>query len=142
MVDWATVASVLVVARFCAIRSELGIAEEWYEKTAQEDLFGVEKARVNDDRLYRGLVALAKQKERLCGHLIERYKDWFGVRMEFLLYDVTSIFFEGSAGRNPKAARGIRATRGATASRCGSGSCARRRVCRWASRFSLGTATM
>ena len=106
MVDWATVACVLVVARFCAIRSELGIAEEWYEKTALEDLLGVEKARINDDRLYRGLDALAKQKERLCGHLIERYKDWFGVRMEFLLYDVTSTFFEGSAGRNPKAARG------------------------------------
>lgn len=106
MVDWATVACVLVVARFCAIRSELGIAEEWYEKTALEDLLGVEKARINDDRLYRGLDALARQKERLCAHLIERYKDWFGVRMEFLLYDVTSTFFEGSAGRNAKAARG------------------------------------
>jgi len=70
MVDWATVACVLVVARFCAIRSELGIAEEWYEKTALEDLLGVEKARINDDRLYRGLDALARQKER--------YKDWFG----------------------------------------------------------------
>jgi len=70
MVDWATVECVLVVARFCAIRSELGIAEEWYEKTALEDLLGVEKARINDDRLYRGLDALARQKER--------YKDWFG----------------------------------------------------------------
>ena len=106
MVDWATVACVLVVARFCAIRSELGIAEEWYAKTALEDLLGVEKARINDDRLYRGLDALARQKERLCAHLIERYKDWFGGRMEFLLYDVTSTFFEGSAGRNAKAARG------------------------------------
>ena len=106
MVDWATVACVLVVARFCAIRSELGIAEEWYAKTALEDLLGVEKARINDDRLYRGLDALARQKERLCAHLIERYKDWFGVRMEFLLYDVTSTFFEGAAGRNAKAARG------------------------------------
>lgn len=37
---------------------------------------------------------------------MERYRDWFGVRMEFLLYDVTSTFFEGQAGKNPQAARG------------------------------------
>jgi hypothetical protein len=35
------------------------------EKTALEDLLRVEKARINDDRLYRGLDALARQKERL-----------------------------------------------------------------------------
>ena len=39
-VDWPTVASVLVAARFCSQRSELGIAEGWYEKTALEDLLG------------------------------------------------------------------------------------------------------
>jgi transposase len=105
-VEWPTVASVLVAARFCAQHSELGIAEQWYEKTALEDLLGVEKERINDDRLYRGLDALGRQKEKLCAHLIERYRDWFGVRMEFLLYDVTSTFFEGQADRNPKAARG------------------------------------
>jgi transposase len=105
-VEWPTVASVLVAARFCAQRSELGIAEQWYEKTALEDLLGVNNQRINDDRLYRGLDALGRQKEKLCAHLIERYRDWFGVRMEFLLYDVTSTFFEGQAQSNPKAARG------------------------------------
>ena len=105
-VDWPTVASVLVAARFCGQRSELGIAEGWYEKTALEDLIGVEEKLINDDRLYRGLAALGGQKEKLCAHLIERYRDWFGVRMEFLLYDVTSTYFEGDASRNPKAARG------------------------------------
>lgn len=105
-VDWPTVASVLVAARFCAQPSELGIAEHWYEKTALEDLLGIDKERINDDRLYRGLDALGRQKEKLCAHLMERYRDWFGVRMEFLLYDVTSTFFEGQAERNPKAARG------------------------------------
>ena len=42
----------------------------------------------------------------LCGHLLERYRDWFGVGFEFLLYDVTSTYFEGLALRNAKAARG------------------------------------
>lgn len=106
MVNWSTVASVLVAARFCAQRSELGIAEGWYESTALEDLLGVEKTQINDDRLYRGLDVLGRHKEKLCAHLIERYRDWFGVRMEFLLYDVTSTFFEGQADKNPKAQRG------------------------------------
>lgn len=105
-VGWEMVASVLVVARFCSQRSELGIAEGWYEKTALEDVLGVEKSRINDDRLYRALDVLGEHKEKLCAHLIERYRDWFGVRMEFLLYDVTSTFFEGSAAKNPKAQRG------------------------------------
>ena len=105
-VDWPTVASVLVSARFCAQASELGIAEGWYEKTALEDILGVEKERINDDRLYRALDVLGDHKEKLCAHLMERYRDWFGVRLEFLLYDVTSTFFEGQAVRNPKAARG------------------------------------
>lgn len=105
-VDWPTVASVLVSARFCAQQSELAIAEDWYEKTALEDILGVEGARINDDRLYRALDVLGRHKEKLCAHLMERYRDWFGVRMEFLLYDVTSTFFEGQAGQNPKAARG------------------------------------
>lgn len=33
-------------------------------------------------------------------------EQWFGVRFEFLLYDVTSTCFEGQAGRNPQAERG------------------------------------
>lgn len=105
-VPWPQAISVLAVARFCAQRSELGIAEGWYERTALEDLLGIDPGAINDDRLYRALDVLGAHKERLCAHLMERYRDWFGVRMEFLLYDVTSTFFEGQATANEKAARG------------------------------------
>ena len=105
-VPWATVASVLTVARFCAQRSELGIAERWYQHSALGDLLGVSWQKINDDRLYRGLDVLAAHKEKLCAHLMERYRSWFGVQFEFLLYDVTSTFFEGQAEANEKAARG------------------------------------
>jgi hypothetical protein len=37
---------------------------------------------------------------------MERYRQWFGVRFEFLLYDVTSTYFEGEAEHNPQAQRG------------------------------------
>jgi transposase len=49
---------------------------------------------------------LGAHKDELCEHLMKRYRDWFGVRFEFLLYDVTSTYFEGQALGNSKAARG------------------------------------
>ena len=84
-VPWPTVAGVLAVARFCGQRSELGVAERWYAHSAMEDLLGVSWERVNDDRLYRGLDVLAAHKDKLCAHLMERYRSWFGVAFEFLL---------------------------------------------------------
>jgi len=105
-VAWETVACVLTVARFCAQVSELGVAERWYQRTALEDLLGLRWEQVNEDRLYRGLDQLHAQKEKLSQHLLRRYQSWFGVRFEFLLYDVTSTFFEGQALGNTKAARG------------------------------------
>ena len=105
-VPWHQVAAVLTVARFCAQRSELGVAEHWYERTALAELTGIPLEKINDDRLYRGLDVLATHKEQLCSHLQKRYRDWFGVQFEFLLYDVTSTYFEGQGLANTKAARG------------------------------------
>jgi hypothetical protein len=105
-VPWPTVASVLGVARFCAQHSELGIAQRWYQHSALADLLGVSWQKINDDRLYRALDVLGAHKEALCAHLMERYRTWFGVQFEFLLYDVTSTFFEGQALGNDQAARG------------------------------------
>jgi transposase len=105
-VEWAQVAALLTVARFCAQRSELGVAEHWYDTTALDDLIGVNTELVNDDRLYRALDRLGTHKEALCAHLMSRYRQWFGVRFEFLLYDVTSSYFEGQAEGNPLAQRG------------------------------------
>jgi transposase len=105
-VGWADMACILAVARFCAQSSELAIAEHWYEQTALEDITGIPLDQINDDRLYRGLDALGAHKQKLCAHLMDRYRDWFGIQFEFLLYDVTSTFFEGQAKENAKAARG------------------------------------
>jgi transposase len=105
-VNWGSVAALLTIARFCGQRSELGIAEHWYGTTALDELLGVDPKLVNDDRLYRALDQLGTHKEALCTHLMERYRQWFGVRFEFLLYDVTSTFFEGQAERNDQARRG------------------------------------
>jgi len=105
-IGWDVLACVLTLGRFCAQPSELSLAERWYDDTALEDLLGVPLAKINDARLYRGLDALLPHKDALCQHLLAKYRDWFGVRFEFLLYDVTSTFFEGQALKNEKAARG------------------------------------
>jgi transposase len=105
-VPWELTACILALARFCGQQSELEVAERWYADSALEDLLGVPFGQVNDARLYRGLDVLHAHKDRLCQHLLARYQSWFGVQFEFLLYDVTSTYFEGLALRNEKAARG------------------------------------
>jgi transposase len=105
-VSWSIMACILVLARFCAPSSELQIAESWYEKTALSDLLGVLKNKVNDDRLYRSLDALLPYKDALCKHLQKRYGELFGTRFDFLFYDITSTYFEGSGENNPQAKRG------------------------------------
>jgi len=105
-VDWPLIFCLLTLARFCSPSSELAIAESWYEKTALEDLLGVPVKMVNDDRLYRALDHILPHKEALSKHLQDRYKDLFGANFDFLLYDVTSTYFEGQCKKNPKAKRG------------------------------------
>jgi len=105
-VPWELTACILTLARFCGQRSELEVAERWYADSVLEDLLGVPLSQVNEARLYRGLDVLQEHQERLGKHLLEKYRDWFGVQFEFLLYDVTSTYFEGQALGNEKAARG------------------------------------
>ncbi|PJC72632.1 MAG: hypothetical protein CO012_11695 [Syntrophobacterales bacterium CG_4_8_14_3_um_filter_49_14] len=105
-IPWSAMVCILVMARFCAPSSELQIAESWYDKTALDDLLGVACEKVNDDRLYRALDALLPYKDKLCRHLQARYGELFGATFDFLFYDITSTYFEGSAKGNPQAKRG------------------------------------
>ncbi len=105
-VSWSQVAEILVVARFCEPSSELHIAEDWYRRTALEDILGVRPKRVTHKRLYQGLDQLLPHKDELEAHLKECYGRLFSADFDLLLYDVTSTYFEGEAKRNPMAKRG------------------------------------
>jgi Transposase DDE domain len=105
-VPWATMAAVLVLARLCEPSSELHIAEDWYRRTALEDLLALPAALVNDDRLYRALDRLLPHKPALEQHLVARLGELFALDYDLLLYDVTSVYFEGQAAANPLAQRG------------------------------------
>ena len=105
-VSWSLMAAVLVIARLCGPSSELHIAEDWFRRTALDDLLGLPEPKVNDDRLYRALDRLLPHKDALESHLKERLGTLFKLEYDLLLYDITSTYFEGQANRNPLAARG------------------------------------
>lgn len=69
-VPWATRAQVLVLARLCKPSSELHIAEDWYRRTALDDLLALPAPLVNDDRCYRALDRLLPHKMALEQHLV------------------------------------------------------------------------
>lgn len=105
-VSWAQLAMILVVARLCEPSSELHLAEDWYRRTALEDLTGIPPEDIYHTRLYRALDQLLPQKKALETHLKNRLGSLFGLDYEILLYDVTSTYFEGKAASNSKAQRG------------------------------------
>lgn len=105
-VAWSTMAAILTIARLCEPSSELHIAEDWYRRTALEDLLGVPADQVNDDRLYRALDRLVPHKTAIEQHLRQRLGELFTLDYDLLLYDVTSTYFEGQAVGNPQAKRG------------------------------------
>jgi transposase len=105
-VPWSVMAAVLVVARLCEPSSELHIAETWYRTTALEDLLGLASEKLNDDRLYRALDRLLPHKTEIERHLVKRLGELFALDYDLLLYDVTSVYFEGLAQGNPLAQRG------------------------------------
>src|SRR5258708_3613992 len=105
-VRWEARAAILVSARLWEPSSELHIAEDWYRRTALDDILGVPVERVNDDRLYRALDQLLVHKEALENHLRTRLGELFSIDYDLLLYDVTSTYFEGACEANPMAKRG------------------------------------
>ncbi len=105
-VPWSVMAAVLVIARLCEPSSELHIAEDWYRRTALEDLLTLPAESVNEQRLYRALDQLLPHKNAIEGHLKQRLGELFALEYDLLLYDVTSTYFEGLAAGNVLAARG------------------------------------
>lgn len=105
-VSWGEVVLILVLARLCEPSSELHIAEDWYRRTALENLLGIKPEFVNESRLYRALDCLLPHKRELEIHLKRRLGELFALDYDLLLYDVTSTYFEGEAKRNELAQRG------------------------------------
>ena len=105
-VPWSRVAAVLAINRLCAPGSELAVEQQWYPSTALEDLFHIEKDKINDTRLYRCLDRLLPLKSKIEQHRKQRYGELFQAEFDVLLYDLTSTYVEGAAEENPRMRRG------------------------------------
>jgi len=82
------------------------IAEHFYRETALAQLLGIPAHKIYEMRLYRALDQLLPQKEELEVFLKNRLGELFDLEYDFLLYDVTSTYFEGQAKGNAKAKHG------------------------------------
>ncbi|MCB1035888.1 MAG: IS1634 family transposase [Acidobacteria bacterium] len=79
---------------------------EWARRTALADVLGADLDALCDEALYRQLDRLHPHRAAIEAGLAEREKTLFNLDDSYLLYDLTSTYFEGQCARNPKAQRG------------------------------------
>jgi transposase len=104
-VPMTVIATLIAVNRLVDPRSERGIFR-WLPRTALPELLDYAPTRLTLNHLYRCLSLVEPHKAALEKHLADQGRDLFHFRNELLLYDLTSTYFEGRLGRNPKAQRG------------------------------------
>jgi hypothetical protein len=91
---WLNVFKTLVCYRLIDPGSEWRLHWQWYERSAMGDLLGEDFGLVQIDKLYRCLDKLLLHKEGLFCFLRQRWQALFDIRLEVLLYDLTSTYFE------------------------------------------------
>ena len=105
-VPWEKVLQLLVVHRLIDPGSEYRLHRQWFDRSAMDQLLGVDYAAADKDRLYRCLDRLAGHQEELFRHLRGHWQTLFHTSFDVLLYDLTSTYFEGMCKANPKAKHG------------------------------------
>jgi transposase len=105
-VPWEKVLQLLTIHRLIAPGSEYRLHREWFLASAMDELLGVDFQAASKDRLYRCLDRVLEHKADLFRHLRQRWQDLFAAEFDVLLYDLTSTYFEGMSGQNPKARHG------------------------------------
>ena len=105
-VAWPQVLELLVVNRLIDPGSEFRLHRQWFERSAMDELLGLDCAVAGKDRLYRCLDRVLEHKPELFVYLRQRWQDLFNAQFDLLLYDLTSTYVEGEAEQIPKAKRG------------------------------------
>ena len=104
--DWAKLLTVSVAYRLIEPGSEWRCHRLWYERSAMGDLLGKGFVWGGKDQLYGVLDRLLAHRDELFKHLQNRWRDLFGAKLDVLLYDLTSTYFEGQAEEIQKARYG------------------------------------
>jgi len=105
-VPWVKVLELLVLNRLIEPGSEFRLHRQWFERSAMDELLGMDFAVAGKDRLYRCLDLVLPHKEAVFQHLKQRWRDLFSANFDVLLYDLTSSYFEGLCELIPKARHG------------------------------------
>jgi len=79
---------------------------DWVNRTALGDIVGKDFSELSDDALYRNLDQLHPRRDEIEKQLAAQERNLFNLEESILLYDLTSTYFEGQCGSNPKAKRG------------------------------------
>ena len=104
-VSWPAVATLIAVNRLVEPMPEWPMVR-WWQRTALPQLLGIPLAAINDDRLYRCLDLVLPHKQAIEERIAGVGQSLFGQSYRYLLYDLTSTYFEGQMESNPKACRG------------------------------------
>jgi len=91
--------------RLVAPASELATAA-WVSRSGLAALLHERLSYVNKDALYRVSDQLWEKRERIEAMLSGRERTLFDLQQCFILYDLSSTYFEGLCASNPKAKRG------------------------------------
>ena len=102
---WPAVAALMAVNRLVEPMPEWPMVR-WWRRTALPQLLGIPLAAINDDRLYRCLDLVLPHKQAIEERVAGVGQSLFGQSYRYLLYDLTSTYFEGQMESNPKARRG------------------------------------
>src|SRR2546427_6011755 len=104
--EWARLLSeVMTLNRLICPLSEHA-TPDWLRRTALGDILGTEFSTLTEDALYRNLDKLHPHREQIERELAAREQQLFNLDETIYLYDLTSTYFEGQAGRNRQAKRG------------------------------------
>ena len=95
-----------IVARMARPGSERATRRWLGERSALGELLGADFETMGPMRLHRASDALMAHREAIERHLFDRAMGLFGLQRTVTLYDLTNTYFEGGAGRQPKARRG------------------------------------
>ena len=95
-----------IIARLARPGSERATRRWLSERSALGELLGVDFETMGPMRLYRASDALMAHREAIEHHLFDHAMGLFDLHPTVTLYDLTNTYFEGEAGRQPKARRG------------------------------------
>ncbi|OPX39931.1 MAG: hypothetical protein B1H11_01595 [Desulfobacteraceae bacterium 4484_190.1] len=89
-------AKVLIVGKLIHPASERETFQWFQQRSALDEVMGIEAKHVSLSSLYRTCDRLVAQKEAVEQSLVEKERDLFGLGEKIILYDLTNTCFEGN----------------------------------------------